>query len=75
MSVSRHTATEDSPLVVDQVFSGNPMPGIAGLEEVTRHCVPGSERALWDEVPGVIVNDSKRNAACRIGNERESLHS
>jgi len=47
------------------------MARIAGLEEIEYHCVL-SERALWDEVPGVIVNHSKSNAARRTGNERAS---
>ncbi len=48
------------------------MPGIAGLEKVQCYRIPGSDSTLWDQLPRVIVNYPKCNAARRIGNERDS---
>ena len=68
---SRTTAGSSIP--TDQVFAGDPMPRIAGLEEVECYCTSGSEHTAWDEVPRLVVDHSKSNAAGRTEDERDTV--
>jgi hypothetical protein len=47
------------------------MPGIAGLEKVECYRIPGSDSALWDELPRGVVNHSKSKPTRSMGNERD----